>query len=422
MDFARTGARLAVLSIPSPHTPAGRTFRLDLLRAIPTGVVETLFTSFAILIAVRYFELPAGAKASLVASSSAGYLGSLFIVAVAARKAWAPQKVAAALWSATALAFAVVAFTPPAAPVFLVSLMVAAFLPPLAIPLVSQVLNANYGPDQRGKLFSHASMARMGTAMVAALLIGAWLDRGLERFPALFGGYAICAAAVAACFFRLEAPIPEARPTRWFAAFGHARRDRAFAKLLLVWMLIGTGNLISVAIHVEFAANPAHGLDLSSAAIGGLTSTLPGICALLSILAWGRLFDRGHFYRVRGLINLLFVASSVCYFMGGSLAWMVAGMAAHGLARAGGDVSWNLWVTKFARADQVAEYMSVHAFLTGLRGLLAPFAGFYLLGHFPPPVVAALCAALILAGTSLIVPEMLDRARSGGRAKEGTER
>lgn len=400
---------------PPPHTVAGRTFRLDLCRAVPAGLVETLVTTFAVLIAVRHFQLSPSSKAALVAATSAGYLGSLFMVALVARRGWPPQKVAAGLWLGTAVSFGVVALAPASAPVFLASLVVAAFLPPLAVPLIAGILNANYGPDQRGKLFSYASMARMATAMLAAVAIGAWLDRGIERFPVLFAGYAGCAIAVAWCFWRMEAPPTVARPARWLAGFGHARRDRAFAKLLLVWMLIGMGNLISVAVYVEFAANPIYGLDLSSAAVGGLTSTLPSVCAILSIIGWGRLFDRGHFYRVRGLINLLFVAATLCYFAGANALWMAAGMAAHGLARAGGDVSWNLWVTKFARPDQVAEYMSVHAFLTGLRGMVAPFIGFHLLGHFPPPVVAGLCAFLILAGTALIVPEMLDPARRRGR-------
>lgn len=404
------------MEFPPAKSLAGRTFRLDLIRALPTGIIETLWTTFAVLISVRYFDLSPSAKAALVASSSAGYLGSLFIVSLAARQGWRAPKVAAVLWGLAAFAMAVVAVTPPMAVVFLGSLMAAAFLPPLAIPLMAQALNANYGPDQRGKLFSLASMARMATAMVAALAIGAWLDRGLERFPWLFAGYSACAGGIAICLWRVECPPAESRPTRWLAAFRHARRDRAFAKLLCVWMLIGLGNLISVAVYVEFAANPAYGLQLSSATVGGLTSTLPTVFALVSILIWGRMFDRRHFYRVRGLINLLFVVSTICYFGGATLPWMAMGMAAHGLARAGGDVSWNLWVTKFADPEQVAEYMSVHAFLTGLRGLIAPFIGFHLLGHFPPQVVATLCAGLILAGTALIVPEMLDTSRKHGRA------
>lgn len=408
-------AKLGSVGIPSANSLAGRTFRLDLLRALPTGVVETLWTTFAVLIAVRYFEMSPSAKAALVASSSAGYLGSLFTVSLAARRGWQAPKVAAVFWALAALAMAVVALAPPSVPVFLGALMLAAFLPPLGIPLLAQALNANYGPEQRGKLFSLASMTRMGTAMMSALAIGAWLDHGLERFPWLFGVYALCAGSTALCLWRVEAPPMEARPARWLAAFGHARRDRAFAKLLFVWMLIGLGNLISVAIYVEFAANPVHGLNLSSAAVGALTSTLPTVFAMVSILFWGRMFDRRHFYRVRGLINLLFVVSTVCYFGGATPLWMAVGMAAHGLARAGGDVSWNLWVTKFARPDQVAEYMSVHAFLTGLRGLVAPFIAFHLIGNFPPRVVAAICAGLILTGTSLIVPEILDSSRRHGR-------
>ncbi|MEZ5302399.1 MAG: hypothetical protein R3F11_17460 [Verrucomicrobiales bacterium] len=44
----------------------------------------------------------------------------------------------------------------------------------------------------------------------------------------------------------------------------------------------------------------------------------------------------------------------------------------------GGNIAWSLWVTKLAPADRVAEYMSVHTFTTGLRGMAAPFLGFWL--------------------------------------------
>lgn len=54
-------------------------------------------------------------------------------------------------------------------------------------------------------------------------------------------------------------------------------------------------------------------------------------------------------------------------------------MALNGVAMGGGTLSWNLWVTKFAPQERTAAYMSVHTFLTGIRGFAAPFMGFYLL-------------------------------------------
>jgi hypothetical protein len=53
-----------------------------------------------------------------------------------------------------------------------------------------------------------------------------------------------------------------------------------------------------------------------------------------------------------------------------------------GIATAGGDLAWTLWVTKVAPPARVADYMSVHTFFTGLRGLAAPLVGFALVTHW----------------------------------------
>ena len=57
-----------------------KTFALDTIRAVPAGVVETLGTTFTILLANRVFQAGDMAKASLVAMPSLGLLLSLFVV------------------------------------------------------------------------------------------------------------------------------------------------------------------------------------------------------------------------------------------------------------------------------------------------------------------------------------------------------
>lgn len=57
-----------------------KTFVLENIRAAPAGVIETLSTTFSILIANRVFQAGDMAKASLVALPSLGLLLSLFIV------------------------------------------------------------------------------------------------------------------------------------------------------------------------------------------------------------------------------------------------------------------------------------------------------------------------------------------------------
>ena len=91
---------------------------------------------------------------------------------------------------------------------------------------------------------------------------------------------------------------------------------------------------------------------------------------------------------------------------------MVIGAIIYGISNAGGDVAWSLWVTKFAPPDRVADYMSVHTFLTGVRGVLAPVVAFYVVTVYPLAAVAALGSALIIAGTLLLVPEIRESKRA----------
>ena len=48
---------------------------------------------------------------------------------------------------------------------------------------------------------------------------------------------------------------------------------------------------------------------------------------------------------------------------------MIGGAIIFGISYGGGDVAWSLWVTKFAPPERVADYMSIHTFLTGARGI-----------------------------------------------------
>ena len=66
-------------------------------------------------------------------------------------------------------------------------------------------------------------------------------------------------------------------------------------------------------------------------------------------------------------------------------------------------------MTKFASADNVAEYMSVHTFLTGCRGILAPFVAFPLIAAFGPASVGVIGASLIFIATLMLIPDLKTR-------------
>jgi hypothetical protein len=62
-----------------------------------------------------------------------------------------------------------------------------------------------------------------------------------------------------------------------------------------------------------------------------------------------------------------------------------------------------LWVTKLAPEGMEAKYMGAHVALTGLRGALAPFLGYWLLGILGYQGVAWFSVALVTVSTLLFI-------------------
>ena len=86
--------------------------------------------------------------------------------------------------------------------------------------------------------------------------------------------------------------------------------------------------------------------------------------------------------------------------------FLIVGFLIFGISLSGGDLAWSLWVTKFAPADRVADYMSVHTFLTGARGVVAPMVAYQLLTTMSLGALSWISAGLIVAATVMLVPEI----------------
>ena len=158
-------------------------------------------------------------------------------------------------------------------------------------------------------------------------------------------------------------------------------------------------------VHIRgVCLQPGIGYKLTEFTIAFVTGSLPEIMFLLTVVAWGIIFDRVNFFAVRMALNLFFICGVLFYFFGDGLWALCIGISLHGIGRAGGNIAWSLWVTKFAKAEQVAEYMSVHTFLCGVRGVIAPFVAFPMIAGLGPRAVGAVGAFLIFVATLMIWP------------------
>jgi hypothetical protein len=290
-----------------------------------------------------------------------------------------------------------------------------------AIPLMTQIYHDNYPADQRGKLYSSAFMVRIASAMVFAWIGGQILNGspipGMAtqtstsiapgRWRWMTALFAVSYLAAAAAVRRIPTrPLDASAALHPLQGLRFVREDPVFRNALMAWMLMGFANLAMLPIRVEYLGNPRFGLGLSAAEIAWLTLVIPNGARWIMSPIWGRLFDRMNFFRLRITLNAGFAVGIATFFMSETPMGLIIGAIFYGISTAGGDVAWGLWVTKVAPPAHVTDYMAVHTFSTGIRGVLAPVCAFQAVQTWSPATMGWIAAAMILAACGLLIPEI----------------
>ena len=378
------------------------TFQLERFRAFGMGVLETASATFLLLIAHRIFSAGPATKAIIQGSGSLGLLLSPLAVLWAAHRRLPAGAAAARLFALGAVSLTLAALTP-SLPVFVAATLAAFVAITAAAPFFAGIYEANYRPDRRGDLYSRNIIIRIAGSVSFAWAAGLLLEHRPSAWPAILLCYAAALAIGAVCLHRCPAvPIGTASSSHPLHSFKVVRDDAPFRWTLVSWMLMGFANLTMFPLRVEYLSNTRYGLNLSATDIALLTSIIPNVARLCFSRAWGRLFDRMDFLTLRTILNTGFMLGILSFFTGSGWPGLTTGAILFGISNAGADVAWTLWVTKFAPPGRVTEYMAVHTFLTGLRGIVAPFAAFYLASHAGIGPTATAMALMILAASLIL--------------------
>lgn len=381
-----------------------RTFKRDRVRGACYGMIETCLQVFALLVIIREFQVPGTVKSLLVAAFPFGLLLTPVTLFWVSRKGWTASTVVARHFLVAGLAFLVAAVTRNAW-FFFFSTAAAAVLVAQQMPLMVHIYSENYTPSHRGRMLSSSIVLSVIMATVFSLLGGALLDIDLANYHWLFFAAGI-ASFIAGLAVRgiPSSPISPTGGRNPLANLRYIWKDPVFGAMLGVWMIMGLGNLISFPLRIEYMANPAYGINATNAQIAMATAVIPSIVRIVSTHFWGNLFDRYDFFFIRMALNLFALIAIVLFFTSSSLWLLFLAGGIYGFAMAGANIAWSLWVTKFAPPDHAADYMSVHTFSTGLRGVVAPFIGFAAIVAFTPAGTAMISATLLAISILLLVP------------------
>ncbi len=377
-----------------------RTLRQEKRRAAAAGVFETATGTFFLLIMVRWYQGGPIEKGICAGMSQAGLILSPLCIYIIRRCGIrATKAVSGALCIGGAALLLCAAF--PSKMVFLVATVLAASVPAALTPVFTHIYQSNYPSERRGVLFSQSNSIRIIASSAFAALAGTCIDGRLHLYPILLVIFAASLFFSAWCVSLI--PISKgsdkslsSQETALLHGFSFLAHDTIFRQTIISWMLLGFGTLMMFPLRIEYLANPRYGVSLSEGSIALFVSVLPSLARLGGSWIWGRLFDTIDFFKMRMILNGSFIIGILSFFTSNSPLGLVAAALLFGLSIAGGDVAWNLWVTKVAPPNHVADYMAVHTFMTGVRGILAPLLAFILLQYLPITTVALISSVLIL--------------------------
>lgn len=389
----------------------GRTQVVDVLRAVPLGVLLPLETSVLLTIAIKHFDASAIVKGIIAASAGVGLLVSPYLTSLTRRLDMPAMRMA--MWVAVVGAFGFALAATGSLVLYVVGILIALTAVNGTIPLLTFTYQRNFPTEDRGKRVGRGLAMRVAVSAPLAVLIGAWLRDRLDLWWVIVLAGSVAMVMLAGLYHRMPTErLDQRASTGILPHFDLVRTDRQLRMTLAAWMLMGFGNLMLLPLRVEYLAEPEYGIAADAAMITLLTVTIPSVIRFAATPLFGRMFDKLSFFSARIITNLLFAVYVVAFFSGTSEVALWVGSITLGIAIAGGDLMWMLWVTKFAPPDRVADYMGLHTFFTGVRAVSAPLLAFVVVERLSLGWVAAIAAALMVVSSIVLVPEMrAERAR-----------
>ncbi len=401
--------------------PATRhAYRWDSRSGLLSGIFQGMTLPFFAVIARRMDA----SDLQLSLLISAPFLGHLLSIVVAWHMQSRPKK-PYALWLGIAartplLLMAVTTGAPLFIGIVIASQLIGCFVS----PAYAAIMKDAYPDDYRGRLMGLVRVGMTAAAMVAGLTTGRLLDHGLPwwwvlalaaglaaylwcalrarqreiavytalglgvlaiplladqlSYRVIFPAGAVIGILAWWAFDRLpEAPVHAAPASRFNVLDGLLTlvRDRRFGLYSLAFFTFGFGNLLQNPLIPMLQVDELH---ISDQWVGILAMTTAGVSAVFYAV-WGRVLDRFNPFLTATLSFAIWGFTPFVYAAAHSVPTLLVASILIGIAQPGIDLTWLNAVMQFADRDNIPRYASLHTFLVGIRGLLAPIIGVWML-------------------------------------------
>ena len=382
-----------------------RTFRLDLFRCSLNGILEVGFNVFVILIAIRFLDASQSFKSLLAAGSAFGFFLMPWTSKLSAILQKPVTHIAGFIMLICSLSLIFCSQVESILP-YTVCLLVAQLSLSQMPGLMIHVYSSNYNSSNRGRSVSWNFIFASSVGMIFSYLFGVFLDQYGIHYHFLFLGMGLLALSSSVVLFFIPSTKLEnsKSSSNLLGGLSYIYKDRLFGKMLLGWMLMGLGVIMTIPLRIEYVAGGS-GMGMNNKQI----AILFGISMLSGVLTsriWGKLFDQISFVPYRMSLNLFLLFSIIIFFSSTTFWGLAVGAILGGVATGGASIAWSLWVMKIAPDGRETDYMGAHVFMTGIRGALAPFLGYFVLELVGFKGVTYCSSFLILVSVLIFLSEI----------------
>ena len=384
----------------------------DLAYAFSLGISQSLLGPIAIVVTMQLLGGDKDLVGLIQSGSMAGLLLSLFYTYFArnlgSAQAYAgPQLLA---WLSVIICSLVDSASFFAALVF-VSLL---FLH-ISSPFLSTLYKTIYPAKGRGKIFGKVKRWQMLAVILSAFLVERLLEISPGSYWTIYFWLGVLGLATGFKFLSIDTqPHDRKEPQSGFPRIIRIfRHDKNFFIFMVFQFILGIANLSGLTAFYVYANDSGY-LALSPATAALVTGLVTPVAMFFSIKLWSLFFDRTNIVIYRVSTSCVLGAAFLCLPFAGIYGAFIFAVI-WGVGRAGGQIAWSLGILDFAPPEHTREYLSVHTFLTGVRGVIAPFIGIYLLDLFPDDLellflTLSLLIFLSAIGTYFLVEKPVERS------------
>lgn len=286
----------------------------------------------------------------------------------------------------------------------------------------SAIFRTNYPPALRSYALSVPMAFQMGANALFAWQGGRMFDKNEDWVIPFFLIAAGLGILGAWSFNRVRvdpaaaaAIPPSSEPERgYFDGIAHQfrglLRNPAFFRYQLSYMFFGAGS-VAVGAILPFYLQEDFGASHEQAT--GAINVVPMFTIALTLPLWGWILDRSNPLVMRAVTTGVWAITPLMLLYVTTMKGVYGAQLIQGIVWSGSTLIWWLGVNYFARAHEVANLMSLHQTLTGIRGVFAPFMGVWL-GHLIGYRASMIFwFALMFIGFLIMVYEVMIERRSG---------